>query len=179
VDTGNLKYLRTGNSSTSAPADASFTQTFTNGGTITKSDGNGSFYLWILAKDTAGNTTKIRSNPFNIDNTAPTCTNTGDSTTWTKGDRTITYGCNDANECNSSYQGGSQTFSTTTKTATITTYEIRDIAGNSTTCPARTANVYVDNTAPICGTRTYSPALTVPTNGTVTATLSGSRDLDS
>ena len=49
--------------------------TFTSGGTITKSDGTGNnWYLWILAKDTAGNTTIVKSNAFYLDNTAPNTT---------------------------------------------------------------------------------------------------------
>ena len=42
--------------SATAPAESSFTATFASGGTITKSDGTGNnWYLWILAKDKAGN----------------------------------------------------------------------------------------------------------------------------
>ena len=49
--------------------------TFTSGGTITKSDGTGNnWYLWILAKNTAGNTTIVKSNAFYLDNTAPNTT---------------------------------------------------------------------------------------------------------
>ena len=41
-------------------------------------------------------------------------------------------------------------FTSTTKTYTIPSYTIKDNAGNSTSCPARTANVYVDKIAPTC-----------------------------
>jgi surface protein len=71
LKTNSLKYQRT--TSTSAPTEASFSSTFTNNSSLTKSDGNGTFYLRILAKDTAGNTLITGSNGFNIDNTAPTC----------------------------------------------------------------------------------------------------------
>ena len=66
-----MKYQWT--QSTTAPAEGTFSTTFTSGGTITKSDGTGNnWYLWILAKDNAGNTTITRSNVFYIDNTPPT-----------------------------------------------------------------------------------------------------------
>jgi hypothetical protein len=57
------------------PAENTFSTEFTNEGTIQKSDGDGNWYLWILAKDIAGNTTITRSESFNLDNTAPVATN--------------------------------------------------------------------------------------------------------
>ena len=104
-------------------------------------------------KDNVGNETKCPARTANVyvDKTAPTCTNSGDSTTWTKNNRTITYGCSDSNSgCNASYKGGSKTYSTSITTVTIPSYIIKDNAGNETTCPARTANVYIDKTAPSC-----------------------------
>ncbi len=104
-------------------------------------------------KDKAGNSVNcpVRTANVYVDKTAPTCTNSGDSTTWTNANRTINYGCNDTDSgCNTSYSGGSKTFSTTTKTSSIAAYTIKDSVGNSTSCPARTANVYVDKTAPTC-----------------------------
>ena len=111
-------------------------------------DGNWNFY--IRAIDNAGNISEV-SNIFTVrrDNTKPTCTNSGDSTTWTSGSRTITWGCSDTlSGCKTGYTGGSQTYTTSTKTATIASYTIKDNAGNETTCAQRTANVYVDKTAP-------------------------------
>ena len=104
-------------------------------------------------KDLAGNTVSCpsRSVDIYVDKTLPACTNSGDSTTWTNANRTITYGCSDANSgCNSSYSGSSTTFSTTIKNSTIAAYEIRDNAGNSVTCTSRIADVYVDKTPPTC-----------------------------
>ncbi len=73
VNASSLKYQWT--QSTTAPAESSFTATFTSGGTITKSDGTGNnWYLWILAKNIAGNTTIVKSNVFYLDNTAPNTT---------------------------------------------------------------------------------------------------------
>lgn len=108
----------------------------------------GLYITHVYAYDAAGNvgTGGISTT---IDRTPPTCTNSGDSTTWTSGNRTIYYGCSDASGCNSSYSGGSKIFNTTTKTSSIPSYTIKDIYGNTTNCPARTANVYVDKSAPV------------------------------
>ena len=114
-------------------------------------------------KDIAGNSTNCPARTANVyvDKIAPSCTNSGDSTAWTIGNRTIYWGCSDSNSgCNSSYSGGNTPFTTTTKTATINAYTIKDIAGNSTNCPARTANVYVDKTAPSCNGIDYSGSTT-------------------
>ena len=104
-------------------------------------------------KDIAGNETTCAARTANVyvDKTEPTCTNSGDSTTWTSGDRTISYGCSDTNSgCKKGKTGGSVTVNNTTTTKLIDSYTIEDNAGNKKTCPARTANVYVDKTAPTC-----------------------------
>ena len=73
VDSNNLKYQWT--QSAEEPAENTFTIPFSSGETITKSDGTGNnWYLWILAKDRAGNTTIQKSNVFYLDNTPPTTT---------------------------------------------------------------------------------------------------------
>ncbi|MBP5394132.1 MAG: hypothetical protein J6Y59_10015, partial [Bacteroidaceae bacterium] len=55
------------------------------------------------------------------------CTNSGDSTTWTKSNRTISYGCNDTlSQCDTANSGGSQTFSSTTETSEIAAYTIKE-----------------------------------------------------
>ena len=124
------------------------------------------------AIDKAGNISEETSAVIKIDKTKPTCTNSGDSTTWTSGNRTITWGCSDTlSGCKTGYTGGSQTYTTSTKTATIAAYTIKDNAGNETTCPQRTANVYVDKTAPTKPTITNSSNGNW-TNGTVLITLS-------
>src|SRR5690606_17895326 len=70
VNTSSLKYLWS--TSTAEPSDSSFTSSFSNGGTITSPSVTGEYYLWIIAKDTSGNTKKSRSNVFRLDNTPPT-----------------------------------------------------------------------------------------------------------
>lgn len=76
------------------------------------------------------------------DKTPPTCgSTTGESTTWTKDNRTITVNCVDnQGKC----ENVTKTFDKTTKVGNIT---IKDANGNKTTCPV---NVYVDKTAPTC-----------------------------
>ena len=69
INTSSLKYLWT--QSTTAPAESSFTQSFSNGQTITFSGKTGKWYLWILAKDTAGNTAIVSSSAFELDSEAP------------------------------------------------------------------------------------------------------------
>lgn len=69
--------------------------------TLTTTDGTKTVYARF--KDAAGNVSSQYSDSITLDTTAPTCTNGGDSTTWTKESRTITYGCSDTNGCNPSY----------------------------------------------------------------------------
>ncbi len=57
----------------STPTTESFKTSFSTGSNITKNDGTGKdWYLWVYAKDTQGNETKVRSNAFYLDNAAPT-----------------------------------------------------------------------------------------------------------
>ena len=121
-----------------------------------EADSNGTYYIWV--KDQAGNTNinSITSDIIivsKIDNTAPSCTNGGDNSSWTRSSITIWWGCDDGSGendsgCNINYSGGNKTFNTTTKKANINSYIIMDNAGNATTCPKRTASVYVDVTRP-------------------------------
>ena len=113
--------------------------------------------LSYVIKNRAGTTATCRYNnaPIYVDRTAPTCSSSGDSTTWTNANRTINKRCNDAHS-GCSTANISQTFSTTTKTSRIAAYTITDKVGNKRTCPARTANVYVDKTAPTLNSLTNS-----------------------
>ena len=107
-------------------------------------------------EDKAGNVTICASKNIKIDKTKPSCNVSGESTAWIKGTRNITTTCSE----NGTYQSGcteiSKVFpySTTTKTASLSN-TVKDKAGNSATCKS-TVNVYVDNTAPNCGTTTVS-----------------------
>ena len=106
-----------------------------------------------------------------LDTTPPTCTSSGGSTTWTNGNRTITYGCKDndgGTGCATGFKGGTVTVSTTNKTYIVPAYTIKDNAGNVTHCPAKTVNTYVDKTNP---TISYSVAGgTYYVNKTITVT---------
>ena len=72
IDENNLKYQWT--QTTTQPEENTFTEKFSNGETIKKNTGTGKWYLWIIAKDTLGNTTIKQSNAFYLDNTAPSKT---------------------------------------------------------------------------------------------------------
>ena len=66
LDTSTLKYQWT--QSAAIPEESTFTESFTNASEITKTEGENGWYLWILAKDYAGNTVIDGSNVFNLDN---------------------------------------------------------------------------------------------------------------
>ena len=79
-----------------------------------------------------------------LDNDDPECGEiTGESTRWTKENRTISIKCSDRTSgCEK--QTFSKTFTTTTKEGTIT---IQDKSGRTKQCPVK---VYVDKTLPTC-----------------------------
>ena len=116
----------------------------------------------ITIADNAGNTNSCSVNAY-ADTTAPTCgTATGVSTSWTKSSRTVTQPCTDnLSGCASV----SKTYSSTTKTASVS---VTDGAGNSTACSAY--NVYVDTTAPTCGTASGGGTSSAHKFGNVTVT---------
>lgn len=144
LNTSSLEYQWT--TSTTAPTEASFTTTFTNGGTISSPAGvSGGYYLWILGKDTLGNTMIARSNVFNLDNTVPVITMTGSTplniqlgsvytdagaTATDNVDGTITSRITTVNNVNTSVSG----------TYTVT-YNVTDLSGNAATQVTRTVNV--------------------------------------
>ena len=103
-------------------------------------------------KDNAGNTTECAQRTANVyyDKENPTCgTWSGQSTTWTKDDRTISVACSDSGECAQATY--SKTFNSGTTSTSSVSFTISDKAGNTATC-TKTANVYVDKDAPTCGT---------------------------
>ncbi len=131
---------------------------------------NGTYTVTGTVIDEAGNAGACDIT-VKVDKKQPDCTNSGDSTAWTSGNRTIYYGCSDdGSGCSTGNSGGSVTFNTTTSTTTIAAYTIKDNAGNSRTCPARTANVYVDKSGPSVSTNvsagSYNQTLSVTITGT-------------
>lgn len=66
IEDGSLKYAW----STSTPSSG--WSSFSNGDTLTKDTDTGNYYLYIEAADDLGNSHIVRSEAFNVDNTAPT-----------------------------------------------------------------------------------------------------------
>ena len=123
-------------------------------------------YLYDLAKNKKE--CKYDNVNYNIDKTKPTCgTATGASTTWTKNNRTIKQACSDKLNNKTSQASGCEkasydkAYSSTIKTDKVT---IKDKAGNTNNC---TYNVYVDKTAPTCGTATGSSTTWTNANRTI------------
>ena len=109
----------------------------------------------IYVKDGVGRT-RTQKLKIKSDTTPPRCgTTTGESTTWTNADRTVSVGCveNQSDLESGCAQGSySTTYSTTTKTSSI---QIADIVGNKQSCGV---NVYVDKTRPSCSLTTSGTA---------------------
>ena len=184
VNASSLKYQWT--QSTTAPAENTFSTTFTSGGTITKSDGTGNnWYLWILAKNTAGNTTIVKSNVFYLDNTAPNTT--APTATSTTNSIVVTSAQTDAHsgidastrqysikKTSDSSWGSWVTDSSNTHTFTNLTlnteYQVRtqvkDALGNGYAVSGAKAITTVNITKP-----TITLSTTAPTNKSITATI--------
>ena len=172
VNASSLKYQWT--QSTTAPEESTFSSTFTNGGTITKSTGSGNnWYLWILAKDGVGNTSIVRSNAFYLDNTVPTAgtltmklgSSTGSAytnNTWTS--QSVYIALNNGTDSHSGHKtttyniSGAATLSdqTTARTLTATgTYTITvKTTDNVGLIATRTYTIKIDKTNPTAGTLT-------------------------
>ena len=184
VNASSLKYQWT--QSTTAPAENTFSTTFTSGGTITKSDGTGNnWYLWILAKNTAGNTTIVKSNVFYLDNTAPnttapTATSTTNSIVVTSAQTDSHSGINASTrqysikKTSDSSWGSWVTDSSNTHTFTNLTlnteYQVRtqvkDALGNGYAVSGTKTITTVNITKP-----TITLSTTSPTNKSITATI--------
>jgi hypothetical protein len=134
--------------------------------------GNDSFTFYF--SDTYGNTGEATAIVNYIDKTNPICgtERTPNGTARSGGDITFTISGSSDNVALDALNNYSCTVSTHGQTCNISIF---DHVGNSATCTSPTA--LIDTTAPACGSRTYSP--TTPTSGNVTATLSGSYDLES
>ena len=124
----------------------------------------------ITIRDVAGNTTSCTVNKY-LDKTKPTCGGiTGQSTSWTKNNRTISVKCSD-NLSGCTKSSFSTTFNYSAKTDTIT---IKDSASNTRSC---TVNVYVDKTAPSAPTSGSIGSVSgSSTTGSIKTAASGSKD---
>lgn len=135
ISTSSLKYQWTTN--TTPPSEATFTNTFTNGETISSPSGvSGTYYLWILAKDKTGNVVIVRSNGFNLDNTKPVITLNGQSTVTIDLGSSYTDAGATASDAHSGLDGNvvvnNPVNPNQSGTYTIT-YNISDKAGNAAT----------------------------------------------
>ena len=145
VNPSSLEYQWT--TSTTAPTEASFTTPFTNGATLSTPAGvSGGYYLWIIAKDLVGNTMIARTSVFNLDNTGPVITLTGDSITYLpKGGGYVELGATSTDAISG---GASVSISGTINEAVIgsytKTYSSTDAVGNSSSI-TRTVNVITAN----------------------------------
>lgn len=103
----------------------------------------------IKLTDGAGNSVSVEVDVY-VDKTAPSCNGVwGDSTSWTKGDRSIGVGCSDS-DSGCSQESFSKYFNWTVRTDNV---QIRDNAGNTRDCGV---NVFVDKTPPNIWT-SYGP----------------------
>ena len=111
---------------------------------------------YIRSMDVAGNYSQESSTPIRIDKVAPRCTtSTTNPSGWTNANVTVTKGCADDqgafnSQCTLTTHE-TKVISSNATTYTFGGYTIRDVAGNTRTCPAATVNVYVDKIAPSCG----------------------------
>ena len=121
----------------------------------------------MYLKDGAKNISDAEKDKITLDTVAPSCRLWDESTTWTNGNRTIRYGCNDDGSGCKQVEKGNQLFQTTAKTGIIKNYTIEDNAGNVNNCNGISANVYVDKTAPSCGNLSITSATTNGLNGNV------------
>ncbi len=159
VNTSSLKYQWTTNTST--PSEASFSTTFINGSTISTpaisgSTPTGSYYLWIIAKDSVGNTIITRTNVFNMDNTPPSISVARSPGIWTTGNVTLTPSCSDAN---SAITSCTPTVSAKPAATTQYTFTATDAAGNTNSTQATiTRNMeyrYTDKYVSFNGSSSY------------------------
>lgn len=146
VNESSLKYQWT--SSTTVPTSESFVQSFTNGTVVNApASQNGDRYLWILAKDTAGNEKIQSSNVFKLDNTAPTLTLVGSNpATSNTGTTYVDAGVTATDNLDTGITGRVQVTSNVNNSARGTytvTYTLSDIAGNVAAAVTRTVNVKI------------------------------------
>ena len=98
INTSSLKYLWSTSSSGITESSFGSASTYTNGGSVSNSTLNGNYYLWVIAKDSVGNTTiKKTDNVFNFDNTVPTVTFTPNKNTTAAKSQKVKVSVSDTN----------------------------------------------------------------------------------
>ncbi len=108
--------------------------------------------------DNAGNSAVCPANQtVRVDRTAPTCTNSGGSSSWTNQNVTITGTCSDTGGSGCS-SNASKTYYNNTNTTYASPGTVYDNAGNSRICPAD-RTIKIDKTDPICVNSSNSPII--------------------
>lgn len=149
IDATTLKYIWT--TSTVAPTVATFATSFTNNQKInTPLSVSGGYYLWVIAKDTAGNQTIARSDIFNLDNTKPVIVLKGTANvTINKGSAYTDAGATVTDNVNSNMTVVASGSVNVNVAGTYTiTYNATDSSGNVASTVTRTIDV-VDVLAPV------------------------------
>lgn len=120
----------------------------TIGTSIDVSTETSSYIYYAKICSSAGVCSSTSSYEIKLDKNPPSCSFSGESTSWTNDNRTIKATCSDSgSECTNGTASKQLTYTSgTIKTANLS-YTITDNAGNSATC-SKTANVYVDKDAP-------------------------------
>ena len=148
-----LKYAWS-TSNTTAPSNlattggTAFTLDANNHATISKADGTGTFYLWIYAADNVGNTKTLQSGAFKLDNTPPSCSISGNPSSWTTS-ATLTASATDtggANGVTYSWNTGATTAATSISANGTYTVTVKDSLQNSASCSVNVTKI--DSTKP-------------------------------
>ncbi len=130
-------------------------------------EGTSTVRFW--ACDSVNNCSGKVTYKVKLDRTAPSCgTAEGASTTWTNSNRTIKQACTETSGSGCEKNSYNNEFTTTTKVGAIS---IKDNVGNTTTCQP---NVYVDKTAPTCGTASGASTTWTKNNRTIKQACSDS-----
>ena len=104
--------------------------------------------VYFYAKDEAGNVSKKSYVIAQIDLSAPTCTSTSSTTSWTNGSVTVTGNCSDTGV--SGCVGNSSVTKSEEFSGNVNPGQVCDRAGNCTPCPD--SEVHIDTTPPTCTT---------------------------
>ncbi len=141
VDANSLKYQWTQNQT--QPEKESFVDAFQNGGNITKSEGDGKWYLWIYAKDTLGNETITSSEAFNFDNTKPKLKVSYSPNQQTTGKVTAIITSNEPVQAVTDWQLSTNMLELTKEYSSNTkdTIKVKDIAGNESEIQVSIENI--------------------------------------
>ena len=120
---------------------------------IEKNLASGIYYAY--ARDCVGNVSDVQIIDIdNIDTTGssckyPTANKSPNSNGWFNSDVTYTYGCNSDNQSGCYTKDITKTYSTDKKHSETITWQIKDIAGNTTNC-SKKVNTNLDKTKPEC-----------------------------